>query len=44
VALYNGKVLPGVPDNAATYANNVFVFANNPPENEGDNVNLMAFL
>jgi hypothetical protein len=26
VALYNGKVVPGVADNAATYANNVFVF------------------
>jgi YHS domain-containing protein len=27
VALYNNKVIPGVPDNAASYANHAFVFA-----------------
>jgi hypothetical protein len=27
VALFNGKVMAGVPENAAAYANNMFAFA-----------------
>jgi len=37
VALFNGKVAPGVPENAVAYANNMFVFAEEKNMNEFTN-------
>lgn len=39
VALYNGKVVPGVPDNSVCYANNMFCF-----EGQEEQDNMKAFI